>query len=67
MLFRSNQEIYESCLKKNREKPLVLVCKTTKGKGISYMENVPIWHYRSPNKEEYELGKKELLEAINQK
>ena len=62
-----NQEIYESCLKKNREKPLVLVCKTTKGKGISYMENVPIWHYRSPNKEEYKLGKKELLEAINKK
>ena len=28
--------------------------KTTKGKGVSYMENVPIWHYRSPNKEEYE-------------
>ena len=32
-----------------------MVCaKTIKGKGVSYMENVPIWHYRSPNKEEYE-------------
>ena len=28
--------------------------KTTKGKGVSYMENVPIWHYRSPNKDEYQ-------------
>ena len=32
----------------------MLVAKTTKGKGVSYMENVPIWHYRSPNKEEYQ-------------
>jgi transketolase len=39
------------------------VCRTVKGKGISYMENVPIWHYRSPNKEEYQLGLKELAEA----
>ena len=27
------------------------------------MENVPIWHYRSPNKEEYQQGLKELAEA----
>ena len=31
----------------------MLVAKTTKGKGVSYMENVPIWHYRSPSKDEY--------------
>ena len=34
-------------------KPFMLIGKTTKGKGVSYMENVPIWHYRSPNKDEY--------------
>lgn len=44
-------------------KPTVVVCKTVKGKGISYMEHVPIWHYRSPNPEEYEQGKAELMEA----
>ena len=27
---------------------------TVKGRGVSYMENVPIWHYRAPNKEEYQ-------------
>jgi hypothetical protein len=27
------------------------------------MENVPIWHYRSPNKEEYQQGLNELAEA----
>ncbi len=27
------------------------------------MENVPIWHYRSPNKEEYQQALKELAES----
>ena len=44
-------------------RPMLLVCRTVKGKGISFMENVPIWHYRSPNKEEYQQGLKELAEA----
>lgn len=34
-------------------RPLMVNCRTTKGKGVSYMENVPIWHYRSPNRDEY--------------
>jgi len=41
-------------------RPFVLVGKTTKGKGISYMENVPIWHYRSPNKDEFRRAMSEL-------
>lgn len=32
-----------------RNKPGVLIAHTTKGKGVSFMENVPIWHYRLPN------------------
>lgn len=44
-------------------RPMLLVCRTVKGKGISYMENVAIWHYRSPNKEEYQQGIKELTEV----
>ncbi len=62
-----NDEIYRYCKKKRTNKPLVLVCQTIKGKGISYMENVPIWHYRSPNKHEYNIGKNELLKAIKKK
>ena len=34
----------------------MVVGKTVKGKGVCYMENVPIWHYRSPNKDEYAAG-----------
>ena len=40
--------------------PLVVVCKTIKGKGVSYMEDEPIWHYRSPNAEEYVQAVEEL-------
>lgn len=42
------------------DKPFVLIGTTTKGKGVSFMENVPIWHYRSPNKEEYAQALREL-------
>jgi len=38
---------------RKQKKPFVIICKTIKGKGVSFMENVPIWHYRSPNKDEY--------------
>jgi len=47
---------------KNSSQPMAVVCQTTKGKGISFMENVPIWHYRSPNPSEYEAA---LLELDN--
>jgi len=40
--------------------PKAIVCKTIKGKGVSYMEHEPIWHYRSPNDEEYEIAMQEL-------
>jgi transketolase len=42
-------------------KPKAVIAKTTKGKGISYMENKPIWHYRVPDsQEEIEQARKEL-------
>jgi transketolase len=44
-------------------KPFLMVCKTVKGKGVSYMEHVPIWHYRSPNKDEYAKAVGEIMEA----
>lgn len=46
-------------IKKNK-KPVMIICNTVKGKGVSYMENEPIWHYRSPTKEEYKIAIKEL-------
>ena len=49
-------------LKDKTNKPKIIFCNTVKGKGVSYMENQPIWHYRSPNKEEYLQAVKELEE-----
>jgi|APTNR8051073442_1049403.scaffolds.fasta_scaffold10108_2 Transketolase, N-terminal subunit len=43
--------------------PFVVVCRTVKGKGVSYMEHVPIWHYRSPSAAEYEQALAELAEV----
>ena len=47
------KSIYEAVKNRSGTKPFMVVAKTTKGKGVSYMENVPMWHYRSPNKAEY--------------
>jgi transketolase len=55
--------MHEAVMGRRGGRPLLLVCRTVKGKGISYMENVPIWHYRSPSKEEYQQGLRELAEA----
>jgi transketolase len=59
----NEEAMLEAVLRRRGGRPLLVVCRTVKGKGVSYMENVPIWHYRSPNKEEYQLGLKELAEG----
>ncbi len=41
-------------------KPTVILAHTTKGKGVSFMENDILWHYRTPQGEEYEAALKEL-------
>lgn len=41
-------------------KPLALCCQTVKGKGASYMIDNPIWHYRSPNADEYSQALQEI-------
>jgi len=46
--------------KKEKLKPSAIIAHTVKGKGISFMEDDNNWHYRTPNKEEFELAMKEL-------
>ena len=41
-------------------KPMFVACRTIKGKGVSFMEEVPIWHYRSPTPDEYQQALAEL-------
>ena len=47
--------IREAILTSQSERsPLVVLCQTIKGKGVSFAENEAIWHYRSLNNEAYE-------------
>jgi transketolase len=48
------------------QKPTVILMKTTKGKGISYMEDKAGWHGKAPNDEEYAQGMAELAAARKQ-
>lgn len=41
-------------------RPFAIVMKTTKGKGVSFMENSVDWHGKAPNDEQYETAMKEL-------
>ena len=54
------QSVYDAIQGRSGKKPFMVIAKTIKGKPISYMENVPIWHYRAPNPEEYQQALKEL-------
>lgn len=43
-----------------KDKPAIVIAHTTKGKGVSFMENVCDFHGRAPTKEEAEQALKEL-------
>jgi len=47
------------------DRPFILVGRTVKGRGVSFMEHVPIWHYRSPNPQEYARALTELAEVAS--
>ena len=46
-------------------KPSVIIMKTVKGKGVSFMENQVSWHGAAPNEEQYNQGMSELREALD--
>ena len=41
-------------------KPSIVIANTVKGKGVSFMEDQILWHYRCPDEEEYARALKEL-------
>ena len=53
-------QLYKSLTYKNKSKPLLIICDTIKGKGISFMENSILWHYKSPSNDELKQAIKEL-------
>ena len=47
-------------------KPTMILAKTVKGKGISFMENNAGWHGKAPNAEQFEIAKAELEAQIKE-
>lgn len=43
--------------------PTIIIAKTVKGKGVSFMENQIGWHGKVPNEEEY----RNAIEELNNK
>ncbi len=41
-------------------RPTVIIAHTIKGKGVSFMENKLLWHYRSPSDQDLEIAKREI-------
>ena len=60
----NHEELFQAMSPENENvgKPLCLIANTTKGKGVSFMEGETLWHYRSPQGEEYDAAMKELKE-----
>ncbi len=46
--------------KKTKGKPTMIIANTTKGKGVSFMENVVSWHGTPPEDEDFQNAMKEL-------
>ena len=46
--------------KTTKGKPTAIVAITTKGKGVSFMENQVSWHGKAPNEEQYKQAMEEL-------
>ena len=55
--------VFKAVTNRKGDKPFMLIGNTTKGRGVSFMENIPIWHYRSPSPEEYRQAISELKEV----
>ncbi len=56
-------QILDACARARREagKPTVILARTIKGKGVSFMENEASWHGTAPKKEQFEKALPELL------
>ena len=57
------QAVHEAVSRRAGIKPFLLIGNTVKGRGVTFMENKPIWHYRSPTPQEYEQAVAEMQEV----
>lgn len=60
-----HQAMYDALIRTpwESDKPSVLIAHTTKGKGVSFMENSVDWHYKSPSNDQLAQALRELNHA----
>ncbi|KPJ73541.1 hypothetical protein AMJ48_01150 [Parcubacteria bacterium DG_74_1] len=56
----NSEEIEKALLDSVSQKPMVIIARTIKGKGVSFMEGANLYHYKAPSDEEYQKALKEL-------
>jgi transketolase len=49
--------------KRDKKKPVCVIANTVKGKGVSFMEDKVLWHYRTPQGKEYKDAVEEVENA----
>jgi transketolase len=55
------QSLLVTCKAKRSGSPKCVIAHTVKGKGVSFMENNLLWHYRSPSDADLETAREELM------
>jgi transketolase len=63
--YKEARMLHESHSKTGRGKPVMILARTVKGKGVSFMEHPTAWHGVAPKPEEAKRAKEELQKRIN--
>ncbi len=58
-------KVFDAFKKDKGGKPHLLIARTVKGKGVSYMENIAKWHHGVPNDEQLALAKDEIAKRLS--
>lgn len=57
----NHSELINAFSQLSTDKPNLIIANTIKGKGVSFMENKVVWHYRSPSLEDTKKANEELI------
>ena len=56
-------DVFGTAIANNDGRPSIIIARTIKGKGVSFMENMVKWHYSTPNDRELKQALKEIENA----
>ena len=59
----NHDDLIKVMSRSSKDKPSCVIAHTVKGKGVSFMENKVLWHYRSPQDKEFNDAISELEDA----